>query len=346
MTTARRLVLAFAVVAAGTWARSASADSPRVFLVRSNSSTASAKEAMNRIEGELTAEGFHVSIVDSPFGLESTPPGEQDTNAVSIELLVDADEQAAELRVIDRLTNKTVIRHTQIEAQASAQVAQVLAVRAVELLRASLVELLMRRPKAAAAPSPAVKFATERASTWAAGGLQLRRDSTWGFDAGTAGLVVVGIGPALLALVRIRLLLGRTFQLRATLAGLGTSPGVGPRPSGSATVSQEIGLLELVAAPWPDSVVSPVASLGVGPLFAAVDGQGAPGYRGLSSSAWAVALDAGAGVALRLSERFDISLEAHAFTTRPYLTTRFNSIDGPGIDQPSLLGTLTIVGWL
>jgi len=346
VTAARRLVFAFAVVASGAFGRSAFADSPRVFLVRSNSSTASAKEAMNRIEGELTAEGFHVAIVDSP-DTELTKSGEQDPNFVSIELLVDADEQAAELRVIDRLTNKTVVRHTKIEAQSS-QVAQVLAVRAVELLRASLVELLMRshRTPEAAPPSPAIKFATEKASTWAASDLELRRESTWGFDAGTAGLIGFSrIDAALLALIRIRLLLGRTFQLRATFAGLGTEPRV-DAPSGSATISQQIGLLELAATPWPDFWLSPVVSIGAGPLFASVDGQGNPGFAGVSSSYWALALDAGTGVALRLSERFDLSFEAHAFFTRPYLVTGFNYADGPSIDQPSLAGTLSVVGWL
>jgi hypothetical protein len=344
VTVARRLVFAFAVFAAVACAGKAFAESPRVFLVRSNSSTASAKEAMNRIEGELTAEGFVVAIVDSTGASESN---RQDTGAVSIELVVDPDEQAAELRVVDRLTNKTVIRRTAIEAQETSTVAQVLAVRAVELLRASLIELLIRaHPPPAAATSPAVKFAAERASTWAADALQLQRDSTWGFDAGSAALIgFAGIGPAILGLIRARFVLGRTFQLRATLAGLGTSPSV-QGPFGSASVSQEIGLLEVVATPWSDAVVSPVISLGAGPLFAAVDGRAASGSLAVQTAGWAIALDSGAGIALRLSDRFDLSLEVHAFLTRPYLVPRFNGVDGERIDQPSLLGTLAIVGWL
>jgi hypothetical protein len=345
VTAARCLVFAFAIVAAEAFATNAVADSPRVFLVRSSSSTASAKEAMNRIEGELTAEGFHVAIVDSPGGPESSGGLEQD--AVSIELAVDADERAAELRVVDHLTNKTVVRHTKIETQEASQVAQVLAVRAVELLRASLVELLIRsHPPPAAATSPAVKLAADRASTWAAGGLELQRDSTWGFDAGSAALVGFDrIEPAIMGLVRARLVLGRAFQLRATLAGLGTTPHV-PALSGSATVTQDIGLLELVATPWSDAVLSPVVSLGAGPFYMAVDGNAASGFKGLQNSAWAVAIDSGAGLTLRISESFDISLEAHAFLTRPYLVTRFAGVDGAAISQPSLLGAFTIVGWL
>jgi hypothetical protein len=314
---------------------------------------------MNRMQGELAAEGFDVSIVDSAAGeVPSLPPGE-DTNSVSIELVVDADEQAAELRVIDHLTNKTVIRHTKIEAQEPSQVAQVLSVRAVELLRASLMELLIRsRPRPAVEASPAVDVAAaRRASTWAAGAIQLQRESTWGFDAGGAGLVGFGrsIDPALLGVIRVRLLLGRAFQLRATAAGLGPAtkdhaPSAAPQGTG-ATVSQNFGLFELVATPWSDAALAPVISLGGGPFNAAVNGINPRGFTAFTKSHWTPALDAGVGLRLRLSDSFDLDLEAQALLTLEHIVTSFavpdgSQVEGPGISQPSLFGSLSIVGWL
>ncbi len=350
--TVRCVGFALAIVAAGAIAGNGlAADSPRVFLVRTNSSTASAKEAMNRMQGELTAEGFQVSIVDSPGGEGSSLPEGQDANSVSIELVVDADEQAAELRVIDHLTNKTVIRRTKIDAEEASQVAQVLSVRAVELLRASLMELLIRsRTRPAVESSPA-----NQASTWAAGAIQLPRESTWGFDAGSAGLVGLGgIGPAVLGLIRARMLLGHAFQIRATVAGLGTTPTVhGPSvnglSAGKATVGQNFGVVELVATPWSGAVVSPVISVGAGPFYVTVDGSAGQGFTNVPQTArWAVALDGGVGLNLRLTESFDVSLETHAFFTRPYLYTTFADFKAPGpeIAQPSMLGALTVVVWL
>ena len=350
--TLRCLVFALAVVAAGACASDAlAADSPRVFLVRSTSSTASAKEAMNRMQGELTAEGFDVTIVDSPSGEDSGLPAGQDTNAVSIQLVVDADEQAAELRVIDHLTNKTVIRHAKIETQDPSQVAQVLSVRAVELLRASLMELLIQsrsRPAVEAAPTANIS----RAPT---GALPHERDSTWGFDAGSAGLVGFGgIHPAVLGLIRVRLFLGRAFQLRATAAGLGTTPKIYAPPaasSGSATVAQDLALVELVATPWSAAVLSPVISLGAGPFHTSVDGSPSRGFTPMHGAGWTPALDAGVGLTLRLGDGFDISLEAQALLTLKHVVSSFAApdgtvMDGAGISQPSVLGTLTIVGWL
>ncbi len=355
--TFRCSVFALAVVAAGACASNAlAADSPRVFLVRSTSSSASAKEAMNRMQGELTAEGFEVAIVDSPSGEDSGLPEGQDTNAVSIQLVVDADEQAAELRVIDHLTNKTVIRHATIETQDPSQVAQVLSVRAVELLRASLMELLIQSRSRPAVEAPP----TANISRAATGALPHKRDSTWGLDAGSAGLVGFGgtaasrIGPAVLGLIRVRLLLGRTFQLRATAAGLGTTPKIQAPPaasSGSATVDQDLGLVELVATPWSDAVLSPVASLGAGPFHTSVDGSPSRGFTPMHGAGWTPALDAGVGLTLRLGESLDVSLEAQALLTLKHVVTSFAApdgtvMDGAGISQPSVLGTLTIVGWL
>ena len=369
MNGARRARLAVAAVAGGgvyagacgAWGPGAAlADTALVALVRPNASAPSATEALNRIQGELTAEGFDVVLVDAPIVLAPLSPASDargpgsaavavaDRDAVaSIELVVDTRERAAELRVIDRVTNKTVTRRTAIEAPEGPQFAQVLAVRAVELLRASLVELLiLSHPPSSAVPAAAVQVVVDRARTWVASAPHPRPQPSFGFDAGTAVLGGFGgIAPALLGVLRVRRALGRSFQLRATLAGLGTQPTV-TASSGSASVAQQLGLVELVASPWADRVVHPVASVGVGPFFVSVDGQAAAPYAAEQSSGWSVAIDSGVGGEVRLSDHFDISLEAHAFFTRPEQVTRFVGQEQARVGEPSLLFTLTVVGWL
>ena len=341
---------AFALVALGACSAAAASDSPVVALVRSSGSTASTTEAMNRIQGELTADGFDVILVDAPIVLADTPDASAapDRDAIaSIELVVDTRDRSAELRVMDRLTNKAVVRRATIEAPEGPQFAQVLAVRAVELLRASLVEVLVlsHPPPVAVAPA-AAKVAVERARTWTESSLDLTRTATFGFDAGAAVLAGFdGIGPAIVGVLRVRRTLGHALQVRVTVAGLGTQPTV-RAPSGSASISQDLGILEVVFTPLQDRVVRPVASLGAGPFYIAVDGQATPPFTPSQSSGWSVAFDAGAGAEVHLGRHFDVSMEAHAFITRPYQVTRFLGQDEADVSQPTLLGTVTMVGWL
>ena len=304
---------------------------------------------MNRIQGELTAEGFEVVMVDSPVALESGLSSGEGADAVaSIELVVDAQRHAADLRVVDRLTNKAVTRRTTIDAPAASQFAEVLAVRAVELLRASLVELLIRsHPPPAEAVPPVAQAAAERlASKWAEKALQVDRQSTWGFEAGCAVFAGFGgIAPALMGVLRARLAVRRSIHLRATVAGLGTQPQVTGKV-GSANVSQDLGLLELVAEPWPDSAVHPFASLGAGAFYTTVDGHPATPYDGQQNAGWSAVVDAGLGAELRLSQHFGVALEAHAVVMGPEQVVRFLGQDVATISQPSVLGTLTVAGWL
>lgn len=333
------------------------ADSARIALVRPQVSTPAITEALTRIQGELTADGFEVVLVDSPGGLDpasTVGTDKQDLGAVaSLGVFVDAGAHAAELRVMDRLTNKIVVRRTAIEAPETSRLAEVLAVRAVELLRASLLELLIesRPPPVAGAPQPP-PTEMRLASQWAAHALRQERQSTWAIEAGTAVILGFGgIGPALLGVIRICGVLVRPLSARVTIAGLGTEPRV-DAPSGaasgaSATVSQQLGLLEFVAGPWADALVHPVVSVGAGALNATVAGQPGSGpFVGLTSSNWSFVADAGAGLQLRLGPRFDVSFEAHAFVAQPYPVARFLDDDVSLGGRPSVLGSLTIVGWL
>jgi len=340
------------LAAASSHARRASADGARVALVRPPVTTPSTREALNRIQGELTAEGFDVVNVDAAQSEPGGPAGPDGALVATIELVVDAQQGAVELRVIDRLTNKTVIRRTSIEAPEGTAFAQVLAVRAVELLRASLVELLMRaRPQPAASAPPPAKSAIERAARFAASSLDAPRTSSIGVDAGAAGVFGFGgIGPALLGVLRVRGALSPSWQLRASLAALGTQPRAdaptrGGASSGGARVDQQIALFEVVARLRPGAGLHPVATLGAGALHVSAEGEPAFGFVARQSSGWSACADAGVGLELRLGAHFDLSFEAHALVTEPRQVIRFLDQDGPAVGEPSLLGTVTVVGW-
>jgi hypothetical protein len=326
--------------------RQARAASGRVALARPAATDPTVAEAVNRIRGELVAEGFDVVLVDAPPSTDpaGAPPADP-TAIATIGLAVDKDTHVAELRVVDRLTNKVVIRRTPVDDAGSGHAAEVLAVRAVELLRASLLELLVApRPARAAAP-PEVRQAT----AWVAKALPMEPDPAWAVEVGAAVLGEVGdVPPAILAMARGRRRLFGALDLRATVAGLGTTPRV-TKDVGNATVTQAFGMVEAVGVFWARAPVHPTVSLGAGALYVGVDGHPASAsapFRGRSDSLWAFVGDAGVGAAVRLERHFELTFEGHAMLATPQPTITFAGSDVGRVGLPSLLGSLSIAGWL
>ncbi|XXY21617.1 hypothetical protein WME88_18545 [Sorangium sp. So ce216] len=333
----------------------ASGEPARVVLVQPGADDPSISEALIRIRGELVADGFDVELLDAQSASAPRPAmddaGQQAGSAALIGLFLAPDGQAAELWVVDPRTNKTLVRRIDTRGEAPEHIAELLAVRAVELLRASLLELLMssrRSAVPAAAPppskvSPQVSRPAERPLD------QPSRRSMWGVELG-GGLLASpgGIGPALLLVARLRVApLGPSgpLEARLSLAGLGMAPRVAG-PQGSATVQQRFGLVELAALPWPELRLRPRFSVGLGALHVAVDGEASWPYRGVHSAQWAFAADAGAGVELGIARRLDVVVEAHALVAHPYPVVRFVETEAARGARPALLGTLSLVGWL
>ncbi|WP_437586926.1 hypothetical protein [Sorangium sp. So ce1000] len=338
----------------------ASGEPARVVLVRPGAADPSISEALIRIRGELVADGFDVEVLDAQSASAPRPTmddaGQQAGSAALIGLFLAPDGQAAELWVVDPRTHETLVRRIDTRGEAREHIVEVLAVRAVELLRASLLELLMSSqrsaaPAPAAAPPPS-KVSQQVSRQAERSRVDASRRSMWGVELG-GGLLASpgGIGPALLLVARLRVAplgpLGPLGPLEARLsfAGLGTAPRV-VGPQGSATVQQRFGLVELAALPWPELRLRPRFSVGLGALHVAVDGEASWPYRGVHSAQWAFAADAGAGVELGIVRRLDVVAEAHALVAHPYPVVRFVETEAARGARPALLGSLTLVGWL
>ncbi|WP_437894376.1 hypothetical protein [Sorangium sp. So ce124] len=337
----------------------ASAEPARVVLVRPGAADPSISEALIRIRGELVADGFDVEVLDAQSASAPRPTmdhaGQQAGSAALIGLFLAPDGQAAELWVVDPRTHETLVRRIDTRGEAREHIVEVLAVRAVELLRASLLELLMSSQRAPApAPAPAAAPPPSKVSEQVPPQAEqprvhASRLSMWGVELG-GGLLASpgGIGPALLLVARLRFApLGPMGPLEARLsfAGLGTAPRV-VGPQGSATVQQRFGLVELAALPWPELRLRPRFSVGLGALHVAVDGEASWPYRGVHSAQWAFAADAGAGVELGIVRRLHVVAEAHALVAHPYPVVRFVETEAARGARPALLGSLSLVGWL
>jgi hypothetical protein len=170
--------------------------------------------------------------------------------------------------------------------------------------------------------------------------------SRWAIEAGVGVLgSFEGVGPAAMPLARLRFAASPTWQLRITTAWLGTEPLL-EGPTGTASVAQGLALLECTAHFWHRRIFRPFVSLGTGTYYVGVTGSGTPPERGERSTAFSFAFDAGLGVAASIGSHFEVLLEAQAVVAEPGIGIRFVGVESARIGRPSVLGTLTIAGWI
>jgi hypothetical protein len=273
--------------------------------------------------------------------LEQTASG-NNVDAV-VALLGDVSPGSVEVWVIDRVTGKSVVRRIPNQPE-SDRAAEILAIRAIELLRASLLEVAMvgsGEPVAVPKPPPAaVTRFVDRA-------LDSRRESRLAIEVG--GSLVAsfdGAGPALLPMARLDLALGSHILLRATAAGLGTRARVQAQ-SGWADLAEQFGLIEFGVRLRPRRRLQPFFSLGAGAQHTSAEGRASsPYYQGRTAGRWAFLADAGAGLRLSLVHHFAVALEVHAQLAQPYPVVRFLDFQAATSGRPDLLPSLTLIAWL
>jgi hypothetical protein len=342
---ARKIIALGALIVGLVVAGPAFAEAPRVLLIRPTGAATEVKIALVRVAGELAADGFEVVPIEAEPGATSAMSlarAENAAGATTVGLFLNAEGTNAELWVVDKLTDKTVVRHLATAQQSENTLPEVLAVRVVELLRASLLELTVERRRAAAVP-PASGVA--RATEWAARPLRNPKTEL----AVEAGAAVIWsprqVDPAFESVVRGRYAPRSRWHFRMSFIGLGTHPevsGVG----GRASIEQWSGLLETLFSPVPGSPVKPTFSLGAGVFHTSVNGAASWPYQGLSNSHWAFAADAGLGLAWRFASRLELSLEVHGLWTAPEPIVRFVGEDGAHLAHPALVSSLSLTGWL
>jgi hypothetical protein len=214
-------------------AQPAAADAPRVLLVRPAEAEPAVSAALIRVRGELTADGFEVLLVEAKPGTTSATAmaeAEYDANSATVGLFLSSDGKSAELWVVS----------------------QVLAVRAVELLRASLLELVVAEREKKTVPR-APPETSRRATEWAERPLASER--RWAIEVGP-GVVVTHpgkVGVGVVGVAGVRKAFTEAVGARVSLGGLGTRPEF-VAPEGTARVQQSWALGELRANRQPGSL--------------------------------------------------------------------------------------------
>jgi hypothetical protein len=331
-----------------------------VVLVHPPAAPPTVMEALVHLRGELAAEGFASQILELDVGADARAALERaapDIDAVAVVAVLPvaaapsagggADPNAVEVWVVDRVTRKTVVRRARAEGD-RARAAQVLAVRAVELLRASFVELAIAssQPPPAGPPPPAGTATAER---WAATAIE-EQPRRWSYGVELGGTVLgtfEAARPALLPTVRLERTVGERGLVRLSGAGLGAPIRVSTA-NGDAVVNQDLLLAEGAMRFRLGRRVQPIVSLGAGALRVSADGRPAPQtpYQAASSSRWAGALDAGGGVRVSVRRWLELAAELHLLAAEPYPVVRFLDTEVLHVGRPSALASLTVVGGL
>jgi hypothetical protein len=321
-----------------------------VVLVRPANPKATTAEALVRMHGELVSAGFDVQITATTAGADPRASLEQTASGTNVDAVVailgDASPDFVEVWVIDRVTGKSVVRRIPSQPE-SDRAAEILAIRAIELLRASLLEVAMasgKEPPLVPKPPPA------EVTRFVQGSLDPRRNSRLAIEVGGSGVASFdGVGLALLPMIRLDLAVGWYGLMRVTLAGLGTRSNF-ESSLGSARVSAEVteqfGLVEAGVRLRPQRRLQPFFSLGAGARHTSAEGRAPWPYQGQTAGQWSFLVDAGTGMRLSLHSRFEIALEVHAQLAHPYPVIRVLTLPVATAGRPDLLPSLTLIAWL
>ncbi|MGK3964555.1 hypothetical protein WMF38_10305 [Sorangium sp. So ce118] len=348
--------------------REAAAAASRVAIVEADADDPLVREAATRLRAELGAAGFEVVSVprardgdmrDVRAALERAARDEGAFAAAAI--FRSRAGATADLWIVDRVTQKTVVRTVEV---AGAAAPSVMAVRAVELLQASLLEanLLASRPPpgGAAADSVAIPDDVRRwmapVRRQAAADLAAERPGMLagiGVEAGLAALQSTGgIGPALGPALRLSYgggaagggVLPAGLAARLTFAGPTLAPALGDaRALGTVSVRQEMALLEAVWALETGGAVSPVLSAGVGGFHLFISGDPLPPLRSATGEVWSIAAALGAGAGLRVTERAALLLDAHAIFAEPRAVVTLGGERLGSAGRPTFAGFLGLL---
>ncbi len=312
----------------------------RVALVRSDSSDRLLRDASTRLRAELKSAGFEVVEVEqAPQGTPGDARAEVEHAAGSggsfatVSLNRASFGAFADVWISDHITGKTVVRRLEVGSASNA--AAVLAIRALELLRASLLELAEpQRPSepVVAPPKDVLRFVQPalppsvppRHPAFAGTALGV---SVLGLQ-GTGGLHAA-LGPSL----RLQYGFGRVFG-RLSLAG----PLLGPEPAraeGRAVVRQELASVDIGLA----TAVRRFGAfgwVGTGVFHLHTAGSAASPYRAVSDDVLSWLSNAGVGGVARLGSQTLLSAELGVLWLLPHPVVVIAGKDSGSAGVPSV----------
>lgn len=319
----------------------------RVVLLRSLTDDALSRQGTTLLTAELEAAGFEVVEIER----DSTHDIRQDIDAASARLQPVATfairslpgRTAVELWLEDRITGKLVIRRVAVRGGSGA--AADLALKAVELLRGSLLEVTVQGrdadggQPAASPPGEVTRFVAsagpDRLDHFAQG---------VGFAAGVAALGSPRLAPTFAPVLRLSWGRRSGYLGRLTASGLGSSPTV-TASEGEARVHETLFLLEGLRVFRGRRRLQPVVGFGAGALLLRSEGTAnSPMGTNLSGTTSTLVVAASGGLAARLTNRLAVMVDVSLLLLARPTTIRIATNDAGRAGPVAFMATASLCG--
>lgn len=296
----------------------ARADERTVVLLEPKTATATSDETLTRARAELTAAGFRVVVAkrDQEDIRGALTIALRDASGIAaIAIDGSASSSLVDVWVTDRLTGKLSIRP--VETAGAKDTPSLLAIRAVELLRASLIEI--ENPPAGAAKPLGVSPVVERFTAPSDGA---RESARAGFSLEVFGAGLLTMDPATPAIAPgVRLAYVSPFGLGGRLTWMGPSLGFDLEGDlGNAELTQALGLAEAIFVPPVDAPVNVLFSTGLGVYYVSASGDLREPERERTGDSAAFMATFGVGMGVPIVERIALSFEGFIGLSIPRIT--------------------------
>jgi hypothetical protein len=205
---------------------------------------------------------------------------------------------------------RTWVRRVDVSAEQGGGDASVLAIRAVELLRATLMQAATEGE-----PAPDVESRRDLTPSRAPGPPSSPRRS-WGVAIGAALLQSLrGFGSALGPEARVSLRPASGPGVEVTLVGPTFARDL-TAPAGSASLRQQLASADATWSFRRRGALVPMASVGIG-LYHLRTAGSAPAGEAVSRTLWAPIVGAGVGLVIVLSATYAVRIDARAMSVQP-----------------------------
>lgn len=338
---------------------SAAAEGPvrTVVVLQVPSTNEVTTEARTRVQGELEAAGFHVVLLPSDresaardvetAGSELSPLG-----AFAIFTRPEEGGAVAEIWVSDRLRQKTVIQRASLTVAHHERQSEILAVRAVELLRASWDEFWMqpKPPPPAQAPRspPLVEPKALEGSGIAPSPVNASKVPAFAAGVGIGAGIAMLEGfhesaPVWVPGARVSYGWASGLSVGAAFHGLGPAVTLGAR-AGTARVEEQLATADVVKTWWPRWPVVPFVCAGVGAQHVHVSGSAVTPYSGETADDWSFLTELGLGAAVPVGGSFALVIETRGVVAWPPTVVRIAQQEVGFFGTPSILVDAGILG--
>jgi hypothetical protein len=315
----------------------------RVLLVTPEPGGDIAPAVLTRLRGELRAARFEMDVAtiaaDAPRRATVEEMAAREGTAAALGIFFGGGR--VEMWATDASAGRTLMQNLPLDQGAADRRAAIVAVKAVDLLKATLAEIWTAPPASPmvieppppepviAPPPPPVTVVVDHPEDEA----DSRRADRFSLSVG-AGWLQAGSISGWAPLIALSTALGGSgLAARFTLSALGSSTDVS-KTAGSARLAQELAMVELLLWSGAWHRLRAALAIGAGAHHLSVDGTGAPGFLSGNKSLWSTATGAGASVALDVHPHLMLALDARAVENWPATTVNIDGAEVARVGRP------------